>query len=76
MVLRAGHDVDGGELVVEQALRHRLPGALDGVPLGDHVVQPVVPLLVRGGGPGHGHGAGDVLVQLHRARGLGLVWGR
>ena len=76
VVLRAGHDVDGGELVVEQALRHRLPGALDGVPLGDHVVQPVVQLLVRGRAPGEEHPALDGLLDGHRPRALGLVWVR
>ena len=74
VVLSAGQDGDGAA-VVEQVLRHRPPGLLVRVLHGHHVAQPVVTLLVGGGHPAEGERPWDVLLQLHRARGLGVVWG-
>lgn len=67
------HDIAGGELVIEEPVRNYVPGPFGGVALGHHVVQPVVPLLVRGGLPDHSHCARHILLQLDRARWLWLI---
>lgn len=45
-ILPSRHDVNCSVLVIEQPVSQSLPGSLDGIPLGDHVVQPVVFLLI------------------------------
>ena len=74
VVLAPGQHGDGAA-VVEQVLRHRPPGLLVRVLHGHHVAQPVVTLLVRGWHPAEGERPWDVLLQLHWAGGLGIVWG-
>ncbi|KAK6318812.1 hypothetical protein J4Q44_G00100230 [Coregonus suidteri] len=74
VVLSSSHDVEGCELVVEEAVGYSLPHALDGVASGHYVIQPVVPLLVWGGSPGHSHCFRNILLQLHWAGRLGIIW--
>ena len=76
VVLSPGLNVDGGVRVAEEAVRYVLPHPGAGLVLRHHVVQPVVQLLVRGGGPGEDNFALDGLLDRHRPRALGLVWTR
>ncbi|KAG9335777.1 hypothetical protein JZ751_003689 [Albula glossodonta] len=73
VVLPPGHDVAHGAFVVEEAVGHRAPGLLAGVALGHQVVEMIVPLLVGGRLPVHRDRPADVLLQLHWARGLGVI---
>lgn len=73
VILPSRHDVDGRELVIEETVCQSLPGSLDRITFGNHVVQPVVFLLIWRRRPGDCHRSRHVLLQLHRAWRLGVV---
>lgn len=74
LILPSGHDINDSELVIEETICHSLPSALDRIPLGDHVVQPVILLLIWRGSPGDRHCSRHILLQLHWAWRLGIIY--
>lgn len=74
LILPSRHDINGSEFVIEETVCHDLPSTLDRITLGDHVVQPVIFLLIWRGIPGDRHCSRHILIQLHWAWRLGVIY--